>query len=70
MLTIAKTTKKREYTPARAEANAKYDAKTYKQVNFRLRIEDDADIIESLEDATSKGLHNRDWLRKIFEGQK
>lgn len=60
---------KREYTPARAEANAKYDAKTYQQVNIRLRIKEDADIIASLEEAKRKDISNREWLREIFEGK-
>lgn len=60
---------KREYNAARAEANAKYDAKTYKQINFRLRLEDDADILQSLEQARSKGISNREWLRKIFDSK-
>lgn len=60
---------KREYTPARAEANAKYDAKTYQQVNIRLRIKEDADIIASLEEARQKDISNREWLREIFEGK-
>ena len=59
---------KREYTPARAKANAKYDAKTYKKVNIALRINEDADIIKSLEEAKKKGINNREWLREIFEG--
>lgn len=58
---------KREYNAARAEANAKYDAKTYKQINFRLRLEDDADIIKSIENARSQGISNREWLRNIFD---
>ena len=61
---------KREYTAARAEANARYDAKTYKKINIALRLTDDHDIIESLEEAKKKGLNNREWLREIFEGQK
>ena len=61
---------KREYTAARAEANARYDAKTYKKINIALRLTDDHDIIESLEEAKQKGLNNREWLREIFEGQK
>lgn len=60
---------KREYTAARQEANAKYDAKTYKQVNFRLRLEDDADILESLDEAKKKNISNREWLRELFEGK-
>ena len=62
--------KRREYTPARQEANARYDAKTYKKINIALRREDDADILESLERAKRDKLSNREWLRKIFEGQK
>jgi hypothetical protein len=58
---------KREYTTSRAEANARYDAKTYTQVNIRLRKEDDSDIIKSLEEAKNKGLNNREWLRELFE---
>lgn len=61
---------KREYTAARAEANARYDAKTYKKINIALRLTDDHDIIESLEEAKKRGLNNREWLREIFEGQK
>ena len=61
---------KREYTTARAAANARYDAKTYKKINIALRLTDDHDIIQSLEEAKKKGLNNREWLREIFEGQK
>lgn len=60
---------KREYTPARAEANAKYDAKTYRKINIALRIKDDADIIASLDKAKQKGINNREWLRELFEGK-
>lgn len=61
---------KREYNAARAEANARYNAKTYKQINFRLRLEDDADILQSLEQSQSEGISNREWLRKIFDVNK
>lgn len=61
---------KRKYTPARAEANAKYDAKTYKKINIALRVEEDADIIDSHEKARQKGVNNREWMREIFEGNK
>lgn len=61
---------KRQYTPARQKANATYDAKTYKLIGFKLRIEEDADIIASIGEAKSKGLSNREWLRNIFEGTK
>ena len=61
---------KRKYTAARAEANARYDAKTYKKINIALRRIDDHDIIQSFEEAKEKGLDNREWLREIFEGRK
>ena len=59
----------RKYTQARQEANARYDAKTYKLIGFSLRIVEDADIIASIEEAKNKGLSNREWLREIFEGK-
>lgn len=61
---------KRTYTAAKAEANARFNAKTYKQVNFRLRKDTDIDIIESIEAAQKKGINNREWLRELFEGKK
>ena len=58
------------FTQAHREANARYDAKTYKKMLFNLRVDDDADIIESIQEAQSKGLKKREWLREIFENQK
>ena len=60
---------KREYSPTRAEANSKYDSKTYKSFLFKLRIEEDADIIESILEAQSNGINKREWLRELFEGK-
>ena len=57
----------REYTEARQEANARYDAKTYKAFTFKLRREDDADIIKSIEDAAGSGINKREWLRELFD---
>ena len=57
--------KKRKTTTSR-EVRNRYDAKTYKAFTFRFRIEDDAEIIKSLEDAQAQGLKNREWLRQIF----
>ena len=54
-------------TPAQSEANAKYDAKTYKKMLFRLRLEDDADIIQSIQEAQDQGLNKREWLRELFD---
>ena len=70
VIAIAKPTKTREYNQARAEANRRYDAKTYKKINIALRVQEDADIVRSHEEAQSKGLTNREWLRELFEGRK
>lgn len=60
---------KREYTPTRAEANARYDAKTYKKLTIKVRIEEDADIIASFEESKQHGYTSREWLREMFEGK-
>jgi hypothetical protein len=36
-----------KYTQAKQEANARYDAKTYKKIGIALRIDEDAEIIRS-----------------------
>lgn len=59
----------RIYTEARAEANKRYDEKTYKKINVALRLDDDADIIEDMELAKENGLSLRQWLRNLFDNQ-
>ena len=58
---------KRPYNEARAAANARYDAKTYKQINIAFRKEDDADIISSIEEAKAKGISLREWVRELYD---
>ena len=58
------------FTQAQREANARYDAKTYKKMLFYLRLEDDKDIIEAIQDAQAKGINKREWLREVFEKSK
>ena len=58
---------KRPYNEARAAANARYDAKTYAKINIALRMEDDADIIQSIEEAKKKGATLREWLRELYD---
>ena len=45
----------------------RYDAKTYRKVLFRLRIEDDAEILKDMDDALKNGVNHREWLKAIFE---
>ena len=61
---------KRPYNEARAEANARYDAKTYKKINIAFRKEDDAEIIKAIEEAQAKGMNLREWVKELFENQK
>ena len=58
-----------EYSKAKQEANARYDAKTYKVFTFKLRIEDDADIIKAIQEAQENGMNKREWLRELFDGK-
>lgn len=52
---------------AKIAANRRYDTKTYKYYSLRLRYEDDADIIDDLEQAKREGIPVREWIRKYFD---
>lgn len=54
-------------SPAEAEAIARYQAKTYKKINIALRLEDDADILRSIEEAKAKGMSLREWVRELYD---
>ncbi len=58
---------KRPYNEARAEANARYDEKTYKKISIAFRKDDDADIIRSIEEAKAKGISLREWVRELYD---
>ena len=55
---------------SKREAIDKYDAKTYRKINIRLRIDDDAEIIKDMDDALNRGINRREWLKEVFEGYK
>lgn len=59
----------RGYSQAQHEANKRYDAKTYKQFIFRLRLDADDDIIRAINDAKEHGYNKREWLRELYEGK-
>ena len=42
---------KNNHSESQRAAVARYDAKTYKKINIALRIEDDAEVIASWQDA-------------------
>ena len=60
----------RAYTENRAACNRRYDAKTYKRVQFALRIDDDAEILQDIANAQSDGLSLREWLNQLWEIKK
>ena len=54
-------------TEAKRAANARYDAKTYHLIGFKLRVDEDDDIIKSIEAAHKRGVKSREWLRELYE---
>ena len=54
-------------TSAQHESNKRYIAKTYKQYMFYLRLDDDKDIIDSIQEAKDQGMNKTEWLRELFE---
>lgn len=48
----------------------KYDAKTYRRVTFKLRKDDDAEVIADMDEAFERGESRRTWLNKVFNGYK
>ena len=54
-------------TRAQYVANVRYVGKTYKKVMFYLRVDDDSDILDALDEAKQHGITKRKWLRDLFE---
>ena len=52
---------------AQARATRKYDSKTYKTYGLRLRLIEDAEIIESIEQAKADGKPIREWLNGVYK---
>ena len=44
----------------------KYDSKTYRKINIALRLDEDADIINSMDYARDNGIKLRECLSDIF----
>ena len=55
------------YTEAQARATAAYEAKTFKRVLFKFRLDEDADIIASYNEALEHGIKKNDWFRSFFD---
>ncbi len=55
----------RKYTENRAAANKRSDEKTYKTIAIRLRLSDDADLLESFNKARAAGKTGREWIRSL-----
>ena len=63
---MAKYGTENKYYESRQRAIMKYDAKTYRKINVALRIDEDADVIESMDYARDNGIPLRVWLSDIF----
>ena len=59
--------RKRINTPARQAATERYAAKTYRKINIALRVDEDKDIIKSIDEAREAGQPLREWVREQFE---
>ena len=55
---------------AQIRAVRNYENKTYKRYTINLRLEEDNEIINSIEEAKAKGINLREWIINLFEGQK
>ena len=54
-------------TPAQYEANRRYRERSLLYTNFNMRLEEDADIIEYIEDQKSHGYTYRQIIRELWE---
>ena len=55
-----------KYYESQQRAREKYDAKTYRKINVALRLDEDAEVIESMDYARDNGIPLRQWLSDIF----
>ena len=53
---------------AQLQANERFKEKTYKCVLFEMRLQEDADIIDSIEEAKQHGIKKMEWMRALFDG--
>lgn len=60
----------KEEMDSKLRSNYKYRSKTFKMVNVKLRLEEDADIIESMETAKENGWTYREWIRSLYDRTK
>lgn len=51
---------------SQVEAQARYEAKTYKKFTFYLRQSEDKAIIDSIQRAKNENITLRDWLTDVF----
>lgn len=56
-----------KYTEAQARAFDAYEARTFKKILFRFRLDQDADIIEDYNKALESGMKKNEWFREIYE---
>jgi hypothetical protein len=54
------------YNEARRRNNKNYDEKTYKKLGIALRLDEDAEIISALEEASQHGIKRRETISDWF----
>ncbi len=55
------------YTPKKNITNKKYDDKTYKKMVIRLRLVEDAELIDAIQKAKDDGITFREWLWSLYK---
>lgn len=54
---------------AQLKAVRNYEKKTYKRYTINLRLAEDAEIINSIEQAKSENISLRDWLVNLYNSR-
>ena len=57
-----------KYTEAQARASEAYEARTFKKILFKFRLDEDADILRDYEDALENGIKKTEWFRGFYDG--
>ena len=55
---------------AQLKATRNYEKKTYKRYSVYLRLEDDKEIIKSIDTARENGLNIREWIVNLYNNKK
>lgn len=57
-------------TEAQKKAVIKYRKNRRKNYSFAFRLQEDFEILESIEKAKSDGITKREWFRRLYNGKR